>query len=115
MRVDYVSPQSRRGEDLHVVTPLQDPQPDLDGAGDGRTPEQGAVGVCVERLRRMPGRLANPVRDARYETELDLDRRLVGDDVPGRSQRGRRGRRIGWLERPRRQRHVPDPLDLEGP
>ena len=38
----------------------------------------------VDRLGRVPGRLADAGRDRRREAQHDLDRVLVGDDVPGR-------------------------------
>jgi hypothetical protein len=48
------------------------------------------------------------------ESEDDLDRGLVGDDVPG-APKGRLHRaRLGRIERARRERHVAHALDLEG-
>ena len=115
MRVGDVVAQAGRGDDLDVGAPLQDPQPDLDRARDRRPPAQRAVGVGLERLGRMPGRLAHAACDARREAQDDLDLRLVGDDVPGRPELGGRGCRVRRLERPRCQRRRPDPLDLERP
>ena len=85
------------------------------------------VPETVARQRREPSasvssvwvgcqrRLADAARDARRETEDDLDLGLVGDDVPRRPERRGRGRRVGRLERARGQRDGPDPLDLERP
>ena len=71
-RGDLVA-QRGRLEDLHVVAPGEDPQPDLDGPGDRRPPDQRAVGrrlaaaalgcqVSRGRGRRPPARSAGRPR-----------------------------------------------------
>ena len=84
---DVVS-ERRRSDDLDVVAPGQDPQPDLDGAGDRGAPVQCAVGLDGDRLGRVPRRLEDSARDAGREAEHDLHRLLVGDDVPRRGWAG---------------------------
>ena len=93
VRGRHVVPQRRRREHLHVVAPRQDPQADLDRARHRRRPAERAVGLGLHGLGRVPGRLADAVGDGRREAQHDLGRRLVGDDVPRRAQRGRGRRR----------------------
>ena len=74
-----------------------------------------AVVLALDALARVPGRLLDAGRDRRAEAQDDRRRRLVGDDVPCPSQGRLDAVALRQLEGPRRQRHVADPLDLEGP
>src|SRR5262245_40455825 len=74
-----------------IIAPGQDPKTYLDGPRDDRFPEQRTVRFELGDLARMPARLAHPGGHRRRESEHDLGRRLVRDDVPGPTQvRGHR-------------------------
>ena len=68
-----VVPQLRRLQHLDVVAPRQDPDPDLDRAGDASPARQRAVSLLGDPLARVPARLADAARDGRREAQHDLD------------------------------------------
>src|SRR6478736_7219374 len=113
-RRDVVA-EARGCEDLHLVAPRQDPEPDFDGPGDGRPPFERSVGCDIDPLGRMPGGLLDAGCDHRGESQGHVHGRLVSDDVPGPSEFRLDGTRFWRFESARCDSHIPDPLDLEGP
>ena len=116
MRRGHVVAQGGRREDLDVVAPRQDPQPDLDRAGDRRPPVERAVrldrrpaatGASAPpgRGRRRPARSGATTSTGSWSAMMSQAARTSPSTTPG----------SGGSKRSRRQRHVPDPLDLERP
>ena len=72
-RRGHVGPQLGRLEDLHVVAPGQDPEPDLDRSGDRRAPRQRAVRLAL-RPAGSECQVASwtRARDGRAEAQDDV-------------------------------------------
>src|SRR5512142_3316354 len=58
-----VRAQVRRRQDLDVVAPLEDPQPDLDRAADRCRPQQRAVWLALRPLLGMPAGFEDAIGD----------------------------------------------------
>src|SRR5689334_13311707 len=71
-----VGPQLRRRENLDILAPLEDPQPDLDRPADRRRPQERAVRLALGLLLRVPASLEDPVGDGGREPQANVDRCL---------------------------------------